>query len=1110
MISFESRPAPNRRRAAARWSTVVWLLIAAALAVRYLGPQTVGETVRRNICAQLRAHYPDLNISIRRGDFDPHRGMVLEDITFSHRSGLLGRSGPVIAHIDELVASGSIDSARLRSGSNPFSTERIQINGFDLNVWPTEGDSFSPQDLLPLPKLDGKTPRTDLRDIRVRVFRQSPSDTTRPILMVCRQASVLQQQSAAGLVRRVIATGSAEFADQWKVQANLVGQTDPSIDIRAIVTSLSIDPELLKRLPSSLAKQCVAAAGVRCVANIEASCTKAEGNPSIDYLVKTTILNGGISHPELPLPIDSISGQFDWTPSALKIRHASAGIGNSSIRVTGSILKPITDPTADIRVGVSNFRIDRALVSKLPLAMRQSWEHLRIQGAMDADLHLRHHLTSPPGTPVDLTGQMIFKGIEASFNRFPYPVTQIVGPVRLEKGRIRADALRGQFGGQTMVCGFDLPMSKKIAGIPKSPAKWFEATVDGPVPINDTLLEALTPRGEPTSNLAKFAVELTPRGSMLINTARFETDALGVPHRRLTFDILGGHVRYRHFPYPIYNVAGTIDAVDQEISISEFTGANAGGGTVRCNGRMHLAMPVSGDPPPTANRTATATATATGQIASNPADKNELRLRFSIEDLAMDGRLRAALPTGSQRVWDSIAPAGMLDHIDLELLGRDGQPLAMNITARQRPRETVNGESLSLRPASLPYRLDLTSGVVHYDGFKVRIENITGVNDGSRLAASGGCFPRKDGRWVLAIDVLGGSRLVPDAELISSLPDAMGGALRSLQLRDPVNIRGHSELVLPDMHHHEPIVDWDLILAMEGNRIAEGNQVHAIRGEVEVRGRRDENTLTADGMVRIDSMHVYDQQIIGIEGPFEIVNETLTLGARSAEGQVDEVVRGQLFDGEFGLDGKVKLSSGDFDVAMSLENASLMALLLDYGYTADGLTGGLSGTARLQGNLGTIELLKGDGTARMNGANLYELPLLIQVFNQLRISPSPKNAFTDAQMEFSLFADHVTMREVQLWGDLVSLYGGGTLNRRRELDLTFNSRVSPQNLFSRAIRPLKDSRYTLWTVDVTGPLNDPKIERRAFERFLLSPEDPTEQKADAGGQSSSFLGRWKR
>ena len=75
----------------------------------------------------------------------------------------------------------------------------------------------------------------------------------------------------------------------------------------------------------------------------------------------------------------------------------------------------------------------------------------------------------------------------------------------------------------------------------------------------------------------------------------------------------------------------------------------------------------------------------------------------------------------------------------------------------------------------------------------------------------------------------------------------------------------------------------------------------------------------------------------------------------------------------------------------------------------------------------------------------------------------------------------MTFSDLQIWGDLITLQGGGTLDRRRELDLTFNTRVSPQNSFTQVFRPLRSQRYTLWTIDVRGPLHSLEIERRALD-----------------------------
>ena len=404
-------------------------------------------------------------------------------------------------------------------------------------------------------------------------------------------------------------------------------------------------------------------------------------------------------------------------------------------------------------------------------------------------------------------------------------------------------------------------------------------------------------------------------------------------------------------------------------------------------------------------------------------------------------------------------------------------PLSLEVTARQLAHGQVTNRILSLRPASLPYRIDVTGGEVHFDGSQVVISAIRGSHDASKVSVDGTCVQDASGRWVLTLDMHGGSRLHPDAELIASLPLQMQEAMRTLQLRGPVNVRGRTQVSLPNQATPDHEIDWDLVLQLEGNRIGDVGPVHSLRGEVAVRGHRDARVMTANGNVRIDSMHVFDLQMTNIMGPFMIVDDQLRLGDLSAK----RTIRGQIFGGNLDLDGEVILSTGNFDVGLAMDDGEVPTLLAEFGQSGQEVTGTFTGQTQLAGNLGRFDLLKGSGAARVTGANLYELPFLVQVLNLLRVTPSEDHAFTDGEVEFSLFGESVAFSDIQVWGDLVSLHGGGTLNRRRELDLTFNTQVSPQNTFTRVFRPLSSQRYTLWTIDVRGPIGDPEIERRALE-----------------------------
>ena len=501
-----------------------------------------------------------------------------------------------------------------------------------------------------------------------------------------------------------------------------------------------------------------------------------------------------------------------------------------------------------------------------------------------------------------------------------------------------------------------------------------------------------------------------------------------------------------------------------------------------------------------------------------PAAPSRLTMQMDASELSMDRSLRDSLPADPRTVWDAISPGGTLDHATVHWDQTGSAPPGMHLTVEQRDRRrggdrtvdaSIDGRSaaddfgidhptLTIRPPALPYRLDIVSGRVHYDGVAVRIDRIEASHDQTRLSIDGGCRLR-DGRWVMTADVLGGSRIHPDPELINSCPGTMRSALRRTQLRGPVGVRGRVALALPTANDHEPIIDWDLELQLSGNRIGDAGPVRAVRGEVSVAGHRDASLLRARGDVDLDSIHLLDRQITNLRGPFRVRDEMLWFGGRAGSdpetgaaaavdpspagtgGTTTPPITGRMFGGQVSTGGRVDLDSGNYDLDLSIDAAGVADLLNDFGYTGDGWTGRFGGRGRLAGNLGSRDVLRGNGSVRMTGGNIYELPMLIRFFNQFRIAPSPDVAFTDAAAEFTLLGDHVTLSSLQVWGEIIALAGGGTLDGRGMLDLTFDTRISPRNLVSRMIRPVGGKRYTLWTVDVTGSLADPVIEKTALD-----------------------------
>jgi hypothetical protein len=957
-----------------------------------------------------------------------------------------------LVRVDRLTVLGSFDTQLLKEHRNPIKTDRLVLHGVRANAWLEEDGQFNLASLFPLPIFGPAAPRMDLHAVTLQLHG---GQSTRPIKVDFDQILVRNKTSADGICDRdIFIQGASEFADQ--ITAKVVVDNG-TVDVRASVKGFRFDRQLYERLPSLWANRIPDAAALRCTGDIALSCFH-RPDEDLDFRLSTNIHDGQFNHRSLPYPLTNLSGKILCDPGGLTIDASQANLGDARIQLRGTSSGYRYPCQVDLEIKTRGLMLDDRIAKVLPDPMRAGWDKIQPVGRVDVDA-----LVTCRGSRWASEGELTCKGVDVRYEKFPYPVQQLVGKIQLVDGMLVTDDLSGRIAGNRMLCLFRLPSRPEL-----NPEKSFTIAMDGPVPIDRTMLRSLTPRGSAsTSGMEKFVRSLNPSGSIRLASATFATDASNVKSRQIDLRVVDGRITYEKFAYPLYNVTGSIEVKDELVRLKGFRATNAGAGVIQCNGVYRL---------PSDSANLNLNPNTTGYHHGNPIPK--LSLQFQASDVPMDESLRQALPDATRQVWDTLSPSGVLDKLDVVVTkDRLSEPLGLNVTAHQLGHGQVTNRVLSLKPSSLPYRIDLTGGTVRFDGSQVLIESIRGSHDASRMSADGRCVQTTDGRWILSLDLHSGSRLHPDAELLASLPGEMRNAMRRLQLRGPVSIRGNTQITLPSELRPQTEVDWDVVLQLEGNRIGDVGPVHALRGEVRINGHRDEQTLRAGGSIELDSMHVYDLQITGIRGPFSIVDDRLTLG----DPQQRQTIQGNMFDGVVELDGGLLLSSGNFDVQLAMANGQVPILLAEFGQSEQGVTGTFSGQTQLQGNLGTSDLLKGTGAARVSGANLYKLPFLVQVLNLLRISASEDYAFTDGEVEFAFFGDSVTFSDMQLWGDLVSLQGGGTLDRRRDLDLTFNTRVSPKNSFSRVFRPLKSRHYTLWTIDVQGPISNPTVERRALD-----------------------------
>lgn len=1160
-------PPPTENKKPERLKSFVVLVVVCAgifFAFRTLAPQTIGEQARRVFEKQLSDHYTGWDVSIRRGIYRPGIGLQFEDISIVPKASGDGTSvlaeslttwisQPPVA-IDSITVFADVHPEKLLGPDSPLTTRRVVIDGVHADVELEANGEVSLAGLWPPPQLGPVCPQVELRSATFDLKIAGQSD--RPLQVRCSNVVMLTSCNAAitgGCDKRLTIRGESDLCGPFdvKFRCQTDSQGTKATQAKVAIEGWKIDQTILNRLTPWLPDSAIVSSETKfeMLGNLDMELTHVEypGKPAtLDYTVDLSVDNAFLLDKRIGDELRGLRGRIRCTPRRIELLPTSLRLGNAPCTANASAdLKMAMLPTEmiaattqdhsslvipvgkstlvvqvdnlDLNVTSEQLQVDRRYQGILPRKSMVLFDRFEPNGKINITAHVRSATplaqqgrTEPASAKWAIDAEIFCDQVDVNYEKFPYPIEELTGVIRISDGQVEAERLTGIAGGHRVHTKFKVPLKLKSDAI-VSPRKTILVQTEGAIPIDDALIVALTPRDSGLANrdrllaprplpgayplttqeksrslskLESFARSLQPRGAVELASALIQTDDYGTTSRQIDLRVTGGTLRYHHFAYPLYNVEGRIQVRDDLVRIIGFTANNAGAAKIACDGLYE--MPQVEGP------------------AAMPIRPSELNLRFRVADLAMDQALRVSLPESSRTIWDALTPAGTLDQVDVQIHQKGGLPIDLTLTALQRSGETTQANALSIRPKAIPYRVDIVGGKVKYRDNLVEIENLRGRHDASRLIADGRCEPDANGQWWLSLDLHTGCRLIPDDELIAALPEQMAWAMRGLDLRGALGIRGSTNIRLPDEINFDTALDWDVTVQLEGNRISDVGPVHSLRGEIDVRGLKDGENLRAGGRVAIDSLHAYGLQVTGIRGPFSIAGDQLRMGTLSSgndpitgerisvpDGQVGRQapVVGNLFGGLVDLSGTVALSNGDFDVGVSLSNAKVATILAEIGQPRSDMTGRFDMNSHIEGSLNDTDLLKGSGTGRLSGANLYELPLIVQTLNLLRITPTEDVAFTDGETQFSLFGEDIHFNRLTLWGDLVALDGGGTLSRQEHLDLTFNTRVSPQNLFSKVISPLRDTSYTFWTIEVDGPLAAPTIQRRALSGVSQTLED---------------------
>ena len=537
-----------------------------------------------------------------------------------------------------------------------------------------------------------------------------------------------------------------------------------------------------------------------------------------------------------------------------------------------------------MQIDVVDLEFDDRLRAWTPPEFAKLWDEYQPKGRVNVGVHA---VRDREGGPIGFGMGVDCRDVAMTFDKFPYPVSQIKGRLTWEKGRIQVDL-------KTSVNGKPLTAKGTIDNPGARPHVQLEFRAES-LPIDKTLLDALP------ADVSKVVKEFQPTGTVR-GVARAEwvppKDPRVHPSKgRLTIDAdidldERCSIKWVELPYPVENLTGRLSIHPDKWIIRNMRGING-----------------------------QAVITASGVVEADARKRLSVDLKMQAQRLLFDQRLRDALPPAWQKSWSTLNPIGSSD-VDATIKIRPGQPDSYHLELS--PKEETGillkvDRTVRPGPEALPpleLRMDDVTGRFVFDNGTVSMQDVGFLFHGSpvRFARAG---PGPGQRRVQARRRGALGREAPPRRRPAQDHAAGDGATgRPARRRQPVHDQGQPRPRLVGRGRPARLVPLgprhgDLQQQLDPGRPGAEEHAGADRSRPGVLRRQ---RLRGPRRANLDSVNVMGQQITKFESPLRV--------AKGRAGLED--IRGSLLGGT--ISGRVELSldaTPQYAATIELQGADL-------------------------------------------------------------------------------------------------------------------------------------------------------------------------------------------
>jgi hypothetical protein len=277
--------------------------------------------------------------------------------------------------------------------------------------------------------------------------------------------------------------------------------------------------------------------------------------------VTARCLNVGFTHHKFPYRLERGRGTVELHGDQLKINLAALG-DSAEVRVVAEMQAKEESPVGWIDIRAENVRLDEKFLAALPDGGRSFVRSLNPFGTINVSYLFKRTAESVAETHQDLVVNL--NGCSIKFDKFPYPLDNIRGTLKMQDQRWTFANLEGSNGTGHVLCG------GHMASTPRGCE--FVVRFEGAnILLEEELRDALSPSAQ------QFWNDMKPRGTVNLRTEVRNTPGDPNLHVWVRVQPLDDSVSIepQYFPYRLEKLRGTFEFNDGHITLADVKAEHA-------------------------------------------------------------------------------------------------------------------------------------------------------------------------------------------------------------------------------------------------------------------------------------------------------------------------------------------------------------------------------------------------------------------------------------------------------------------------------------------------------------------------------------------------------